>query len=180
MHLKTINAAIADKGYTAELVKGKRYFYFSGPAVEGIPNTSVYVNKLSQLTTEQWVLDLEHKLQEHSGKIARFKAEETRRINKDHKNIILVWDTTYNDDVEENILHIIEFNDGSMFNHNKLNTYGMETSIMKLSNFPSNLCDDKGDIDPIEIFTNSIKDMFLRHNEGKVWFYELTPKDINL
>ena len=61
--LKAINKAIKDKGF--ELVKAKDYFwFFSFNPNNALYITSVLVTRLNDLTLEQWVADLDDKIQE--------------------------------------------------------------------------------------------------------------------
>lgn len=57
--LKQINDAIRDRGISAVLMKGNGYFYFSGPAVELAPSTSVWTYLLNDLTLDQWLSELD-------------------------------------------------------------------------------------------------------------------------
>ena len=57
--LKQINAAIRERGIDAVLMKGRGYFYFSGPAVELASSTSVWVYQLDELTVPQWLAELD-------------------------------------------------------------------------------------------------------------------------
>lgn len=57
--LRQINDAIRDRGIRAVLMKGRGYFYFSGPAVELAPSTSVWVYQLNELTLSQWLAELD-------------------------------------------------------------------------------------------------------------------------
>jgi hypothetical protein len=77
MHLKTINQALKDKGYKDELVKGRSYYYFTGETACNFYSGSVNVNKLSQLTLEQWVAEYESKLCAYK---AKKKQEEIKAI----------------------------------------------------------------------------------------------------
>ncbi len=78
MHLKTINKALADKGYKVELVKGNAYYYFSGEEALKFYNSSVYVTKLSQLTLEQWIAEYEAKLSAYKAKVKKEQMEAIR------------------------------------------------------------------------------------------------------
>ncbi len=58
--IATVNRAIRKLDPTAELIKGKGYFYFDGESIGGMSpkwgrSNSVYVYKVSDLTLEQWV-----------------------------------------------------------------------------------------------------------------------------
>lgn len=57
--LRQINDAIRDRGIRAVLVKGRGYFYFSGPDVELASSTSVWVYQLNELTLSQWLAELD-------------------------------------------------------------------------------------------------------------------------
>ena len=54
-----INDAIHERGISAVLMKGRGYFYFSGPDVELAPSTSVWVYQLNELTISQWLAELD-------------------------------------------------------------------------------------------------------------------------
>lgn len=56
--LKTINKHLMAHGYPEELVKGRGYFYFVGPGTDRWYTASVMVNRLNQLTLDQWVAEL--------------------------------------------------------------------------------------------------------------------------
>ena len=62
--LRQINGAIHERGISAVLMKGRGYFYFSGPAVELAPSTSVCVYQLNELTLAQWMAELDRILGE--------------------------------------------------------------------------------------------------------------------
>lgn len=53
--LRAVNRAIRAAGYDAELVRGRGYFYFIGPAVERATHTGVVVFRLNQLDAAGWV-----------------------------------------------------------------------------------------------------------------------------
>jgi len=53
--INNINAAIAAKGGTEILVKGKGYFYFADGNAHEWESSSVYVFHLTDYTVEQWV-----------------------------------------------------------------------------------------------------------------------------
>lgn len=54
--IAAVNKALVAAGIDAELVKGRGYFYFSGPAVDCAKEQGVYgVYRLSELTVSQWV-----------------------------------------------------------------------------------------------------------------------------
>ena len=57
--LRQINDAIRDRGFRAVLMKGRGYFYFSGPDVELAPSTSVWAYQLNELTLSQWMAELD-------------------------------------------------------------------------------------------------------------------------
>lgn len=57
--LRQINDAIRDRGIRAVLMKGRGYFYFSGPDVELASSTSVWVYQLNELTLPQWMAELD-------------------------------------------------------------------------------------------------------------------------
>ena len=57
--LRQINDAIRDRGIRAVLMKGRGYFYFTGPAVELASSTSVWVYQLNELTLPQWMAELD-------------------------------------------------------------------------------------------------------------------------
>jgi len=50
-----VNAALRAAGIDAELLKGRGYFYFGGPAVELCYTTSVPTMHLRSLSVEQWL-----------------------------------------------------------------------------------------------------------------------------
>lgn len=56
--IRAVNAAIAAAGLSAELVRGRGYFYFIGADVERAPATSVLVYHLSALTVDGWLREL--------------------------------------------------------------------------------------------------------------------------
>ena len=78
-HLKTINRIIGNDFPFMELVKGTSYFYFAPLGSEDkfgtehkslllLATTSVYVNKVSDLTEKEWFLeaaDIYQKMQNH-------------------------------------------------------------------------------------------------------------------
>jgi len=53
---KAVNAAIAAKGYKAELIKGAGYFYFVGDDVR-IDAPSTYTYRLTDFTVEEWMAE---------------------------------------------------------------------------------------------------------------------------
>jgi hypothetical protein len=57
--IATVNRAIRKLDPTAELVKGKGYFYFDGESIGGMSprghDNSVMVCRVTDLTLEQWV-----------------------------------------------------------------------------------------------------------------------------
>jgi hypothetical protein len=59
--INQVNTALKNKGYKDELVKGKGYFYFAGPAggASDWGQSSVYVYSINQLTLPQWVEEYE-------------------------------------------------------------------------------------------------------------------------
>lgn len=57
--LRQINDAIRDRGIRAVLMKGRGYFYFTGPDVELASSTSVWVYQLNELTLPQWMAELD-------------------------------------------------------------------------------------------------------------------------
>lgn len=52
--IKQVNKAIAKAGIVGEVVKGRGYFWFTGDDIE-CGCTGVYVNKLGDLSLEDWV-----------------------------------------------------------------------------------------------------------------------------
>ena len=56
---RQINDAIHERGISAVLMKGRGYFYFSGPDVELAPSTSVWGYHLSELNLSQWLAELD-------------------------------------------------------------------------------------------------------------------------
>jgi hypothetical protein len=54
IQLRTVNKAIASKGWSVELVKGNGYFYFIGDDAS-VCMFGVYVNSLNQLTLADWL-----------------------------------------------------------------------------------------------------------------------------
>lgn len=67
--LKSVNAAIKAKGINAELVKGDGYFWFDGVDVEFAYSPSVMVFQLNHLTLEQWMEELDAKVQDHKSRL---------------------------------------------------------------------------------------------------------------
>ena len=59
MTLNQINKALKERGYTAELVKGKGYFYFVGNGLNCAASTSVMVNSVNQLSIDEWIKECE-------------------------------------------------------------------------------------------------------------------------
>lgn len=57
--LKQVNKALKDKGYEAELIKGKNYFYFTGNSINCAVSASVMVNSINQLSLNEWVKEYE-------------------------------------------------------------------------------------------------------------------------
>lgn len=54
--LAQVNKALKDASFDCELVKGRGYFYFQGPAVDLAGEQGVYgVYRLSDLSIEQWI-----------------------------------------------------------------------------------------------------------------------------
>lgn len=62
--LGKINEAIYIRGIDAVLMRGRGYFYFSGPAVELASSTSVWVYLLNDLTLSQWMAELDRIMSE--------------------------------------------------------------------------------------------------------------------
>lgn len=63
---KNINAALKTAGHDAEIWRGEGYCYFYGPDADNLPQCSVYVPYLKDLTVAQWVEAFEH-LKEAEG-----------------------------------------------------------------------------------------------------------------
>lgn len=57
MTIAQINKFLADNGAQSELVKGKGYYYFSGKETNRWPSTSVMVNRLNQLSKQEWLAE---------------------------------------------------------------------------------------------------------------------------
>jgi len=68
--LKAINAELAKRGHTAVLENGHGYFYFVGSEADGWLDRTVQVPKVSSLTLEQWVEELD-KLEKRNAEILR-------------------------------------------------------------------------------------------------------------
>lgn len=66
--LKKINAALAAKGYTDTLERGKGYFYFWGGPACGWYSSSVATFHLTSMTVEQWVEMYERMAQKENKK----------------------------------------------------------------------------------------------------------------
>lgn len=60
--LKQVNEEL--KKYDAELVRGDGYFYFVGDTADYFTEQGVYVNKLNDLTMDQWVKEYQLKAME--------------------------------------------------------------------------------------------------------------------
>lgn len=58
--LKQINAELKKRGVDATLVKGRGYFYFTGPATDGFFSTSVAVYSLSAFTLDGWMKEWDY------------------------------------------------------------------------------------------------------------------------
>lgn len=61
--IKNINAALKAAGIDAEIVRGKGYFYFTGPAMDLAKEQGVYgVARLGDLPIERWVEEAKAKI----------------------------------------------------------------------------------------------------------------------
>ena len=61
IQLRTVNKAIASKGWNMELVKGNGYFYFIGDDAS-MSMSGVYVNFLNDLTLADWITEAKEHL----------------------------------------------------------------------------------------------------------------------
>lgn len=52
---RTITKAIQAAGINGELVRGSGYYYFTGPAFEGCPSTSVMTYHIGAYSVEDWI-----------------------------------------------------------------------------------------------------------------------------
>lgn len=59
--INAVNKAIADRGGKEKLVRGIGYYYFVNVGKHGVPSSGVYVQKLNQLTLDQWLQELKEK-----------------------------------------------------------------------------------------------------------------------
>lgn len=53
-------------GSSAELVKGKGYFYITGEDVSNISTTMICVSKFSDMTDSQWIEEIKNLLAENN------------------------------------------------------------------------------------------------------------------
>ena len=58
----TINKEIKKLGYEAELIKGEGYFYFVGKDVD--VSVGIYVNKIDELSFEEWIEEFKSLIEE--------------------------------------------------------------------------------------------------------------------
>jgi len=57
-----INKEIKKLGYEAELIKGEGYFYFVGKDVD--VSVGIYVNKIDELSFEEWIEEFKSLIEE--------------------------------------------------------------------------------------------------------------------
>jgi hypothetical protein len=62
--LSSVNDALAAKGHNVELVRGRGYYYFSGPDAASLKNTMVLVPRIVLLSPRQFVEEFEDRLKE--------------------------------------------------------------------------------------------------------------------
>lgn len=60
MSVKTVNKTLLAMGISAELVKGKGYFYLVGEATKGLRTTMICVSKFSDMTDSQWIEEVKN------------------------------------------------------------------------------------------------------------------------
>lgn len=70
LRLDSVNKKIAERGIKAELVKGDGYFYFVGDDLGLEYTSSVMVNRINQLTLDQWMEELDAMLAEHKERLS--------------------------------------------------------------------------------------------------------------
>ena len=66
MSVKTVNKTLLAMGISAELVKGKGYFYITGEDVSNISTTMICVSKFSDMTDSQWIEEVKNLLAENN------------------------------------------------------------------------------------------------------------------
>ena len=66
MSVKTVNKTLLAMGISAELVKGKGYFYIAGEDVSNISTTMICVSKFSDMTDSQWIEEVKNLLAENN------------------------------------------------------------------------------------------------------------------
>ena len=66
MSVKTVNKTLLAMGISAELVKGKGYFYITGEDVSNISTTIRCVSKFSDMTDPRWIEEVKNLLAENN------------------------------------------------------------------------------------------------------------------